>query len=101
MFVAYSSVMDRREVLQRGIQVLAGTVLGACLDLEQTGTVQEVDPRLTARPGNPTTTAETGLAWIGDVGEGACISCRRTRVNRARCRSSSSSTAPGAGSNRS
>jgi phospholipase/carboxylesterase len=70
MFVAYSSVMDRREVLQRGIQVLAGTVLGACLDLEQTGTVQEVDPRLTARPGNPTTTAETGLAWIGDIGEG-------------------------------
>ena len=62
--------MRRREAVQRTLQLLAGTALGGCLDLEQTGTVQEVEPRLTARPGTPTTSAETGLGWIGDIGEG-------------------------------
>jgi len=62
--------MDRREAVQRTLQLLAGTALGGCLDLDQTGTVQEVEPRLTARPRPPNTTAEKGLGWIGDIGEG-------------------------------
>jgi phospholipase/carboxylesterase len=61
--------MDRREALQRSMQVLAGTVLAGCMDLSQTGTEQEVDPRLTARPGTPNTSAENGLHWIGDIGD--------------------------------
>ena len=56
--------------MQRTLQLLAGSALGGCLDLTQTGTVQEVEPRLTARPGTPNTSAETGLHWIGDIGDG-------------------------------
>jgi phospholipase/carboxylesterase len=61
--------MDRREALQRTAQVLAGTVFAGCLDRDQTGAVQEVEPRLLARPGTPTATADKGLGWIGDVGQ--------------------------------
>jgi phospholipase/carboxylesterase len=31
--------------------------------------VQEVEPRIVARPGAPTTSATPGLGWIGDVGQ--------------------------------